>query len=610
MTRPAEATTGPESGAVRSAETSVAQLVGETLWELGVRQVFGVVGSGNFMPTAALAGAGARYTAARHEGAAITMADGYTRVSGELAVCSVHQGPGLTNTITGLVDAAKSRTPILVLAGQTSAGATRSNFSVDQVGLVERAGAISEQLYRPESAVEDTVRAYRRACSERRPVVLQMPLDIQAAQVKRGDAASVRVRPALSPDGDDGGALETGAGLVRRTCPSRDVVSQLAKRLSVAERPLLIAGRGAVVSGARDSLTRLGERAGALLANTAVASGFFRDDPWTLGIVGGFASDEAAELMGQADLVVGFGCSFTSWTTRHGRLFAPDATVIQVDSDANALGLNPRVDIGVVGDVHETADAILADLAEYRGDAGWRSEEAAARIHDHHTAVPSGVAGLAGGRSTSPEWVHPQELSLELEALMPAERTVVVDGGHFLGWPVTCWSVPDPAGFVFTSSGFQSIGLGLAGAIGAHLARPDRLTVLAAGDGGFLMSLSELETLVRLGLPLLVIVYDDAAYGAEVHHFSPHVGGGGGVTVPGESGGSGDAGGLDLVRFPATDIAAVARGAGAAGVTVRDVADLGPVASWLDGPAGPMVVDAKIDPGVVGYWAEQDFRGH
>jgi len=116
--------------------------------------------------------------------------------------------------------------------------------------------------------------------------------------------------------------------------------------------------------------------------------------------------------------------------------------------------------------------------------------------------------------------LDPRTLSIALDDLLPAERTVVVDSGAFMGWPSMYLRVPDAAGFVFPQA-FQCVGLALGNAIGAAIARPDRLTVAALGDGGALMSLPELETLGRLGLPLLVVIYDDAAYGAEVHHFAP-----------------------------------------------------------------------------------------
>src|ERR687892_2589189 len=116
--------------------------------------------------------------------------------------------------------------------------------------------------------------------------------------------------------------------------------------------------------------------------------------------------------------------------------------------------------------------------------------------------------------------MDPRTLSIRLDDLLPRDRLVAIDSGHFMGWPAMYVDVPDPQGFVFTQA-FQSIGLGLASAIGAAVAQPDRLTVAALGDGGALMAAGELETAARLRLPLLAVVYNDPAYGAEVHHFGP-----------------------------------------------------------------------------------------
>ena len=155
--------------------------------------------------------------------------------------------------------------------------------------------------------------------------------------------------------------------------------------------------------------------------------------------------------------------------------------------------------------------------------------------------------------------IDPRTLTIALDDLLPADRVVSVDSGNFMGYPSMYLSVPDEWGFCFTQA-FQSIGLGLATAIGAALAQPHRLPVAALGDGGGLMGVAELDTVVRLGLPMVVIVYNDDAYGAEVHHFGPH----------GHR--------LDTVEFPPTDIAAIARGFGFEAVTVRTPADLAPVA--------------------------------
>src|SRR5215813_12890203 len=138
---------------------TAARAIGTALAGMGVRHVFGVVGSGNFHVTNALVAAGARFVAARHEGGAITMADAYARVSRRVGVCSVHQGPGLTNAVTGLAEAVKSRTPLLLLAGETAASALRSNFRIDQAGLVASVGAVAERLHGPTTAVADAARA-------------------------------------------------------------------------------------------------------------------------------------------------------------------------------------------------------------------------------------------------------------------------------------------------------------------------------------------------------------------------------------------------------------------------------------------------------------------
>jgi thiamine pyrophosphate-dependent acetolactate synthase large subunit-like protein len=153
-----------------------------------------------------------------------------------------------------------------------------------------------------------------------------------------------------------------------------------------------------------------------------------------------------------------------------------------------------------------------------------------------------------------------------------------------MGWPSMYLSVPDAAGFVFPQA-FQCVGLALGNAIGAAIARPDRLTVAALGDGGALLALPEFETLGRLGLPILVVIYDDAAYGAEVHHFRP----------------MGQA--VDLAQFPDTDFVGLAQSAGC-GATDK-VDDL---RGWLENPDGPMVLDAKIDPDIVAEWLEEAFR--
>jgi thiamine pyrophosphate-dependent acetolactate synthase large subunit-like protein len=539
----------------------VAEAVGRALPALGVDVAFGLMGSGNLSVTNAMRDGGARFYAARHECGAVCMADGYARVTGRMAACSVHQGPGVTNTITGLTEAAKSRTPMIVLAPEPPSAALRSNFRIDQAGLVEAVGATAERVHGPATAVRDVARAVRRARVERRTVVLMLPLDILAAECPDAELPA------------DGPALDAPA-------PAASAVRAIADVLARAERPVIIAGRGAVLADAGPLLRALAERAGALLATSAVANGLFAGNPYDLGIAGGFASPLAARLLGEADAVVAFGASLNQWTTRHGTLPGPHAMVAQVDLDVDAIGAHRPVDIGVVGDAAATALALLAELDG--GEANtWRTPELASEIALRcWRDAPYAESAAA---------LDPRTLSIALDDLLPTERTVAVDSGAFMGWPSMYLAVPDAAGFVFPQA-FQCVGLALGNAIGAAIARPDRLTVAALGDGGALLSLSEFETLGRLGLPILVVIYDDAAYGAEVHHFAPM----------GEP--------VDLAQFPDTDFAALAEAAGCRGLTARSVEDLAGVRDWLAVRDRPLVLDAKVDPAIAGEWLEEAFR--
>jgi acetolactate synthase I/II/III large subunit len=538
---------------------TVAEAVGRTLVGLGVEQVFGVVGSGNFHLSNAMVAAGARFVAARHEAGATTMADAYARMSGTVSAVTVHQGCGLTNTMTGMAEAAKSRTPMVVLAADVTE--PRSNFFVDQDALATAVGALPMRVDDPVDAVRIASEAYRTAHDERRTVLLNLPLQVQPLE------CSTDAEPVVVPGG---------------TSVSVENLDALADALAAARRPVFVAGRGA--RGAREELRRLAEQAGALLGTSAVAKGLFHDEPWSLDVCGGFSSPLAVELVQGADLVVGWGCALNMWTMRQGTLIGGETIVAQVDLEVEALGRHRQVDVAVVGDVADVASRLVVTTP--RRD-GYRSEQLRARIASEvrWRDVPFDDGSTA-------DRIDPRTLTIGLDDLLPAERVVGVDSGNFMGYPSMFLSVPDELGFCFTQA-YQSVGLGLATAIGAALAQPSRLAVAALGDGGALMGASELETVVRLGLPMVVVVYDDEAYGAEVHHFGPH----------------GDD--LSLVRFPPTDLAAVGRGHGFDAVTVRRAADLDGVAAWVAGDRSrPLLVHAKVTGGEPAWWLEEAFRGH
>lgn len=540
------------SNVEQSASGTVAEAVGIALGELGAEHIFGVVGSGNFRMTNALIAAGAGFTATRHEMGAACMADAYARSTGRLSVVSVHQGCGLTNSLTGVTEASKSGSPVIVLAGDTPAWNKGSNFWIDQDAVIRGLGAVPERVHRPETVWQDVQTAVQTAVHHRRTVVLSVPLDIQEESApQRPQAGLTLTAPVAS--GASGPAVE-----------------QLSEALRAADRPVIVAGRGALHAEAE--LRALAEHSGALLTTSAVARGLFAQDPWYLDAMGGFATDGTAALIGEADLLVAFGASLNKWTTRSGHLLR-GSRLIQVDDRPEALGFHVPVDAGVVGDSRLTAQAVLEQLRS--GDAaprtGYRTESTGQRVRAARHWCEQPFEDTSTG-----EQIDPRLLTVELDRRLPEDRVVVPDGGNFNAYPAMLFRVPDNTGYCLGLA-FQSIGLALSMGVGAGVALPERTPIVGVGDGGFMMSHVELDTAVRLGLRMVVVVYNDHAYSAEVHHFVHET----------ER--------LETVTFPETDIASVARGYGCDAVTVRGVEDLDAVEDWIAGDRPvPLVIDARI----------------
>src|SRR5580704_8636785 len=312
--------------------STVAGAIARDLASYGARRCFGLLGTANFKISHALVGAGVELISARHEGNAASMGDAYAKATGELTLVSVHSGPGLTNALTGIAEAAKSRTPLLVLAGDVPNGAVKSNFHIDQAEMVRAVGAVSERIHTARSAREDTLRAVTRALRDRQTVVLSLPMDVQDAELATNSAP-----PELPP-------------APGRLHPDPEAVARLADAMVRAERALILGGRGAVLSDAEAALVALADRTGALLATTVCGHGLFADNPWSLGICGGFSSPIADELIHESDFIAGFGASFTQWTTKRGKLVAPGASVAQIDVEAAKLGYQMPIKHAVHGD--------------------------------------------------------------------------------------------------------------------------------------------------------------------------------------------------------------------------------------------------------------------
>jgi thiamine pyrophosphate-dependent acetolactate synthase large subunit-like protein len=552
-----------------SNDSTVAEVLAKDLAALGARRCFGLLGTANFKISHGLVQAGVELISARHEGNAASMGDAYAKATGELTLVSVHSGPGLTNAITGIAEAAKSRTPLLVLAGDVPTGNVKSNFYFDQAELVRSVGAVSERTYTPQSARSDLLRAVTRAMRDRQTVVLSLPLDVQDAKMN-GANAPLELTP-----------------MPGRLQPDQTDVRRLAEAISRAKRPLILAGRGAVLSDAEESLIALGDHLGALLATSICGHGLFADNPWSVGISGGFSSPVADELISESDFILGFGVSLTQWTTKKGKLIARGATVAQIDIEAPKLGYQMPVQFALLGDAKATAEALLAVLRQNgAAQSGRRNDRTRERIRagdNHHSPYPD---------ESSAQYIDPRTLSKALDDILPKDRVVASDSGHFCGWVPRYLRVPNAKASCLSHS-FQSVGLGLASAIGLAIANPGKLAVLGAGDGGFMMSIADLETAIRLGLRMCILVYNDSSYAAEVHYFRRQ-----GYSI-------------DIVQFPETDFAAIARGYGARAATVRTLADLDEVRTWVrEGAPGVFLIDGKINPNLEADWHAEHFPSH
>ena len=347
--------------------------------------------------------------------------------------------------------------------------------------------------------------------------MLSLPLDVQHAPLSN-------LPPLELPP--SGGRLH----------PDPHAVTALADALLKTQRPLILGGRGAVVSDAEATLVILAERIGALLATSVCGHGLFSGNPWSLGISGGFSSPIADELIAESDCILAFGASLTQWTTKRGKLIAAGAVVAQVDIEPGKLGYQMPVQIAVHGDAQATAEALLAELNR-RGAKprpGRRNETMRERIRvgDNHNCPHLDESG--------DDFIDPRTLSKAVDAILPPDRVVASDSGHFCGWVPRYLRVPNARASCLSHS-FQSVGLGLPSAIGLAIANPGKLAVLGTGDGGFLMSMADLETAIRLKLRLCILVYNDSSYAAEVHYFRRQ-----GYSV-------------DIVQFPQTDFAEIAR---------------------------------------------------
>lgn len=518
----------------------VSAALADALVAEGTEVVFGLMGDANMELVVDLVHRhGVRYIAVRHEQTAVLAADAYSRATGRPGVATVTMGPGLSHVGTALTVARHARSAVVLVAGDTPVGDRLHVQNFDQAPFALATAGAFQPVRMPSTLAEDVGLAFCHVRLGRGPVVLSVPLDHQDA-----DLTGFRYAPAAVP-----------APQVRPPDPER--LAAVGKQVALADRPVVLAGRGAI--GAGEALTALADRLGAPVGTSLGGKGLFGDHPRRLGVIGGFSTDRTRRLMGEADCVLAFGAGLNQFTLDRGRLLG-QAAIVQVVLDADAAV--PAAET-VLADARLTAEALL-DLVPQR-DGFWCGD----RLPPEEPYAGIDLVDDADG-------VDPRAVLLACNRSLPRERNAVIGIGHFGGWFGQHLAVSEP-GSLFTPWEFGSIGVGLGIGIGVAVARPARPTVVFEGDGSLMQVLGDLDTAARCDLPLLIVVLDDGAYGAEIHKLARK-------GLP-----------IDLALFDSPDFAALATTLGLEARTVRTHADLD---GAFTAPTRPTLVHVKVSRAV------------
>ena len=516
---------------------------------------FSLLGDANMNFATRLAETGCEMIYVRHEHCAVAAAMAYARKTGGLGLATVTCGPGLTQLMTALPAAVRAHLPVVVLAGEAPLNSGWYNQAIEQAPFITATGAAYHALHAPKRIPEAVRDAFVQARRERRPVVLGVPFDLQdlpwEGEVEL-PTPSKDIMPVLSP-----------------MPPHPDDVTRVAKRMAEAKRIVIMAGLGAVEADAGAACRALAEKCDGLLATTLPARGLFHDDPFSIGIAGGFSSEMAWHSMADADLIIAVGCSLARHNSVGGNLW-PNADVLQIDTDPIAVSQGR-----VAADTHMRADArlgieALINAIDKRAH-DWRTPALAKEIIER--PADSAVFPAEPG-------VHdPRDVVKALDAAIPPDWELVNSSGHcsyyFAQMPGR------PQAQFLTIREFGAIGNGISFAMGVARARPDVPIVLFDGDGSLLMHVQELETILRHKMNILIVVLNDGGYGSEIHKL--------------RADGLSDAGAV----FGRSDLAAIARGFGVAGETINDLTILPQLIESFAKSGGAAVWDVPISDKVV-----------
>ena len=485
----------------------------------------------------------------RHEGGAAFMAEADAKLTGVPAVAMATRGVGATNLAIGVHTAHQDSTPMVVLLGQVET-ALLGREAFQEVDLVAFYAPITKwaaTLHRADRVAEFVERGLRIATSGRPgPVMLALPADVLGEEI---------------PD-----QPHTGVARPPRPAPGPEDIRRLARRLSEARRPVVIAGEGA--GHARDELLSFAEA-----FNVGVYAAFRRQDvfpnehPLYLGHLTLATPPDTLRALNEADLVLVVGCRLDEVTTQSYEAPRRDQAVIQIDVDPGEVGAIFPVERGVVADSRDALSALAARATSPRPARDWT---AAHQAYLDSSSIPAGRT--ANG-------IDPSRVIAALREVLPEAAILANDAGNFASFLHRYWRYNHPLTQLAPANG--AMGYGVPAAVAAKLAAPERRVVAVVGDGGFLMTGQELETAVRYGAQITVVVFRNGMHGTIAMHQAQDLGRTAGIEI-GE-----------------VDLASYARSLGAEGYTVRDTDDLVPALESAIGSDTVALVDVVTDPDLI-----------
>jgi acetolactate synthase-1/2/3 large subunit len=447
-----------------------------------VKTIFGIPGEENLDMMDALLESGIRFVVTRHEQGAAFMADVQGRLTGRAGVCLSTLGPGATNLLTGVADANMDGAPMVAIAGQ--AATTRlhkeSHQVLDLVSLFAPVTKYAARVREPEVVPEVVRKAFKLAEAEKPGVsFIELPENVAALPIE--GKAPLKKQAAAPP------------------APSPAKVRQAARIISEARSPLIMAGNGVIRAGASRELVAFAEKLQIPVATTFMAKGVIPASHYlSLGAVGLASRDYIACGFDRADVIVCVGYDIVEY---HPYLWHTDPAqkIVHINASPAEVDENYIVETGVIGHIGASLKAITAEAQAHRDSWAQRlrpliHEEAASYADDQGFPL------------------KPQKIMWDLRQALRPEDIVVCDVGAHKLWMARLYQAEQP-NTCLISNGFAAMGIGLPGALAAKLTYPERTAVTVTGDAGFLMNSQEIETAMRLGLALVILVWNDGAYG-------------------------------------------------------------------------------------------------